>query len=140
MPLSGGSATVAHRLPQEVARAATRITDAPLARLDELCDAAHSPQATVGDQIMFNEEFHRVIIEAAESPRLSAAMRAVAGIPREFRTLFWASDQQRAQSLFCHRQILRGLESGQPRLAEAAMRMHIIGAAEFLTEVIDDDA
>ena len=44
-----------------------------------------------------------------------------------------------AQDLAVAEQRLRGLESGQPRLAEAAMRMHIIGAAEFLTEVIDDD-
>ena len=86
-----------------------------------------------------NEEFHRIIVAAAGSPRLEAAMRAVAGIPRAFRAAFWHDDAQRAQSLFCHRQIVRALEAGQPRLAEAAMRMHIIGAVEFLTEVIDDD-
>jgi DNA-binding FadR family transcriptional regulator len=79
-------------------------------------------------------------VVAAESPRLEAAMRAVAGIPRAFRAAFWHDDAQREQSLFCHRQIARALAARRPRLAEAAMRMHITGATDFLTEVIDDDA
>ena len=129
--------------PYAARRAATRIEAPALDRLRELSDLADArgaaDDAAVDDQMAFNEEFHRIIVAAAGSPRLEAAMRAVAGIPRVFRAAFWHDDAQRAQSLFCHRQILRGLESGQPRLAEAAMRMHIIGAAEFLTEVIDDE-
>ena len=66
-------------------------------------------------------------------------MRAVAGIPRVFRAAFWHDDAQRASRCSATGRSWRGLEAGQPRLAEAAMRMHIIGAAEFLTEVIDDD-
>src|ERR671929_81799 len=66
--------------------------------------------AAVEDQVALNEEFHRTIIAAAGSPRLEAALRAVAGIPRAFRTAFWHDDGQREQSLFCHRQILRALE------------------------------
>ena len=66
-------------------------------------------------------------------------MRAVAGIPRAFRAAFWHDDAQREQSLFCHRQIVHALGHRQPRLAEAAMQMHIVGAVEFLKEVIDDD-
>ena len=71
--------------------------------------------AAVADQIAFNEEFHRLIVEAAASPRLLAAMRAVAGIPRAFRTAFWASDEQRALSLFCHRELVAALRPGGRR-------------------------
>ena len=124
--------------PHAAARAATRIGPGSLDRLGELCDAARDPAATVADQIVFNEEFHRIIIEAAESPRLVAAMRAVAGIPREFRTAFWANDEQRAQSLFCHRELVAALDAKQPELAEAVMRMHILGARDFLWRVIHD--
>jgi len=92
----------------------------------------------VEDQVALNEEFHGIIVAAAGSPRLEAALRAVAGIPRAFRAAFWHDDAQRAQSLFCHRQIVHALEHRQPRLAEAAMQMHIVGAVEFLKEVIDD--
>jgi DNA-binding GntR family transcriptional regulator len=129
--------------PYAARRAATRIAAADLDRLRELCDLADARGAadddSVGAQMAFNEEFHRIVLTAAQSPRLEAAMRAVAGIPRVFRATFWHDDAQREQSLFCHRQIVRALEAGQPRLAEAAMRLHIVGATEFLTEVIDDD-
>jgi DNA-binding GntR family transcriptional regulator len=121
--------------PRAAARAATRIEPPALARLHELCRLAEV--ASVADQIAYNEEFHRIIADAARSPRLLAALRAVAGIPRAFRTAFWANDQQRAQSLFCHRELVAALEGGRPELAEAVMRMHILGAREFLLEVVD---
>jgi DNA-binding GntR family transcriptional regulator len=130
--------------PHAARRAATRIGRDELARLSEICTAAEARGAAddeaVEDQVALNEEFHRIVIAAAGSPRLEAALRAVAGIPRAFRAAFWHDDAQREQSLFCHRQIVHALERRQPRLAEAVMRMHIVGAIEFLTEVIDDDA
>ena len=130
--------------PYAARRAATRIEAADLARLDEICDLADArgaaDDAAVEDQVALNEEFHRIVVAAAGSPRLEAALRAVAGIPRAFRAAFWHDDAQREQSLFCHRQLVRALGGGQPRLAEAVMRMHIVGAIEFLAEVIHDDA
>src|SRR3954471_13628191 len=129
--------------PYAARRAATRITAQDLARLREVCDRADARGAAddtaVEDQVALNEEFHRLVLAAAESPRLEAALRAVAGIPRAFRAAFWHDDAQREQSLFCHRQIVHALERRQPRLAESVMRMHIVGAIEFLTEVIDDE-
>jgi DNA-binding GntR family transcriptional regulator len=129
--------------PHAARRAATRIGADALARLRQICDRADARGAAdddaVEDQVALNEEFHRIIVTAAGSPRLEAALRAVAGIPRAFRAAFWHDDAQREQSLFCHRQIVHALERRQPRLAEAVMRMHIVGAIEFLTEVIDDD-
>ena len=70
--------------PAAAARAATRIDDDDIARLQELCDRAE--HASVDDQIAYNEDFHRIIVEAAESPRLTVAMRAASGIPRAFRS------------------------------------------------------
>lgn len=129
--------------PHAARRAATRIGRDALARLNEICAAADARGAAddeaVEDQVALNEEFHRIVVTAAGSPRLEAALRAVAGIPRAFRAAFWHDDAQREQSLFCHRQIVHALEHRQPRLAEAVMRMHIVGAVEFLTEVIDDE-
>jgi DNA-binding GntR family transcriptional regulator len=128
--------------PHAASRAATRIGPDELARLRAICTAAEArgadDDAAVEDQVALNEEFHAIVVTAAGSPRLEAALRAVAGIPRAFRAAFWHDDGQREQSLFCHRQIVHALEHRQPRLAEAVMRMHIVGAIEFLTEVIDD--
>jgi DNA-binding GntR family transcriptional regulator len=129
--------------PHAARRAATRIGRDDLARLNAICDEAEARGAAddeaVEDQVALNEEFHRIVVTAAASPRLEAAPRAVAGIPRAFRAAFWHDDAQREQSLFCHRQIVHALERRRPRLAEAVMRMHIVGAIEFLTEVIDDE-
>lgn len=112
--------------PHAAARAATRITPAQLARLHELCDAE--------DQLVANEAFHRTILEAAESPRLAVAMRAATGIPRAFRERFWHDERQREESLMCHRRLVTALEARDAQLAEAVMRMHILGAVAFLEE------
>jgi len=129
--------------PHAARRAATRIGPDELARLRAICTAAEArgadDDAAVEDQVALNEEFHRIVVTAAGSPRLEAALRAVAGIPRAFRAAFWHDDGQREQSLFCHRQVVHALEHRRPRLAEAVMRMHIVGAIEFLAEVIDDE-
>jgi DNA-binding GntR family transcriptional regulator len=129
--------------PYAARRAAERIGRDALAALEENCrraDALGGADArAVQGQIALNEEFHGVIVDAAESPRLEVAMRAVAGIPRVFRTVFWRDDAQRTQSLFCHRELVRALRSRQAGLAEAVMRMHVLGAKEFLIEVIRDE-
>jgi DNA-binding GntR family transcriptional regulator len=122
--------------PYAAARAATRIDADALRRLHEICDLAEarggaSPEA-IEDQLSFNDEFHSVIAAAAGSPRLLAARQSVAGIPWSFRASFWANDEQRAQSLFCHRELVGALERGRSDLAEAVMRMHMLGAHQFL--------
>src|SRR5262245_66007271 len=91
-------------------RAATRIEPAGVGRLVELCDLAEEPGATTDDHIAYNEEFHALIVAAAQSPRLLAALHGVAGIPRAFRAAFWADSAQLAQSMFCRRGLGRALE------------------------------
>ena len=115
--------------PAAAARAAQRISAPDLRRLDELCG-----DASVEEQIVNNEAFHRIILEAAGSPRLEVAMRAASGIPRAFRSVFWHDDRQRAESMLCHRRIVSACRAGDAQLAEAVMRMHILGAVAFLEE------
>jgi DNA-binding GntR family transcriptional regulator len=115
--------------PAAAARAATRIEPDEIARLKhELTD----DDAPVEHQIAANERFHRIIVEAARSPRLQSAMRAASGIPRSFRSSFWHDPEQRAESLLCHRRLIQAFEAKDPQLAEAVMRMHILGAVAFL--------
>ncbi|MEI7625301.1 MAG: GntR family transcriptional regulator [Actinomycetota bacterium] len=127
--------------PHAAGRAATRIDQDDLMRLERICDRTESLTGFTPDDldshIAANEEFHQIVIDAAQSPRSAAAMSAVVGVPRAFRTAFWLSPEQRGQSLFCHRELLRALSASKAGLAESIMRMHIIGAREFLSEVID---
>src|SRR4051794_32659071 len=112
--------------PHAAARAATRIDPEALARLELLCDEP--------DQLIANEEFHRIILAAARSPRLIVAMRAGTGIPRAFRSAFWNDERQKAESLMCHRRLVSAFRAADLVLAEATMRMHILGALAFLEE------
>jgi DNA-binding GntR family transcriptional regulator len=121
--------------PAAAARAAARIGAADIERLQRNCDEAQRAGDDADVQIALNEEFHRIIGEAAESPRLAVAMRAVAGIPRAFRQVFWHSAEQRAESLLCHRRLVTAFRTRDAALAEAVMRMHIRGAVAFLEEV-----
>jgi DNA-binding GntR family transcriptional regulator len=115
--------------PAAAARAAQRISAPDIERLEALC-----ADASVEEQIVNNEAFHRIILEAAGSPRLEVAMRAASGIPRAFRSVFWHDDRQRAESMLCHRRIVSACRAGDAQLAEAVMRMHILGAVAFLEE------
>ena len=112
--------------PHGAARAATRIDASACARLEALCDEE--------DQLVANEEFHGIILEAAQSPRLMVAMRAATGIPRAFRSLFWHDERQKTESLMCHRRLVSAFGARDAQLAEATMRMHILGALAFLEE------
>jgi DNA-binding GntR family transcriptional regulator len=129
--------------PYGAACAAERIADGQLRRLRELCDLSEArdggSREAVEAQMALNEEFHGIIVEAAGSPRLLAAMQGVAGIPRVFRSTFWRTDEQRSRSLYCHREILYALEHHRPETARAAMRLHMQQALEFLIDMMPKD-
>jgi len=123
------------------ALAATRITAEQLVELDAACHRAegltgHSAR-TVDTLIATNDDFHRIVIAAAGSPRLSGALRTVAGIPRPFKTVFWNDAAERTRSLAAHREIVASLRAGSADRAESAMRLHVMNARDFLTEVMD---
>ncbi|MDA0174817.1 GntR family transcriptional regulator [Solirubrobacter taibaiensis] len=112
--------------PRAAALATPRISEQDIEALHALCDAE--------DHMAANEAFHRIILEAAGSPRLLDAMRAATGIPRTFRSVFWHDERQREESLMCHRRLVAAFNARDAELAEAVMRMHILGAIAFLEE------
>ena len=112
--------------PRAAALATPRISEQEIEALHALCEAE--------DHMAANEAFHRIILEAAGSPRLLDAMRAATGIPRTFRSVFWHDERQREESLMCHRRLVAAFNARDADLAEAVMRMHILGAIAFLEE------
>lgn len=125
--------------PRAAALAAERAAPEAVERLHELCRLSEAAtgrsREAVANQIAWNEEFHRVILDAAGSPRLAAAMRAVGAIPRAFRTAFWLDHHQRTLSQTCHRELAAAIAAGEADRAEAAMRMHIVSGRSYLSEV-----
>ena len=114
--------------PRAAALATPRISEQDIEALHALCEAE--------DHMAANEAFHRIILEAAGSPRLLDAMRAATGIPRTFRSVFWHDERQREESLevLPDRRLVGAFNARDADLAEAVMRMHILGAIAFLEE------
>jgi DNA-binding GntR family transcriptional regulator len=125
--------------PAAARRAAQRIREHQLDRLRALVALSDARggrgRGAIDDQLAWNEEFHAIVVEAAGSPRLSAALRATAGIPRSFRTAFWRDEGHRAFSQTCHRELVSALAAHSAERAEAVMRMHILRAKDALVAV-----
>ncbi len=126
--------------PHAASRGAMRVSPSQLARMRELCglsaELGTEEDEAVSDLLTLNDEFHAIILTAADSPRLEAAMSALVGIPRVYRATFWRDDHQRAQSQFCHEQLLTAFTAGNGELAGTVMRLHIQGAKVFLMDVM----
>jgi DNA-binding GntR family transcriptional regulator len=125
--------------PAAAARAALRAREHQLERLRELVTLSDARggrgRGAIDDQIAWNQELHAIVIEAADSPRLSAALRATAGIPRAFRSAFWRDDDHRSFSQMCHRELVSALGARSSERAEAVMRVHILQARDSLVAV-----
>jgi DNA-binding GntR family transcriptional regulator len=124
--------------PRLARRAAERVSRADVARLGELCDLSEqrggdSPRA-VEDQIAYNDEFHRIIVDAADSRPLSAALRAAGGVPSAFSTALWNRRSRLESSQFCHRQLALALAENKPDLAESVMHLHMVSAVDSFVE------
>ena len=88
--------------------------------------------ALVAESVDHPERYHRGNFVATLN--LLDAMRAATGIPRTFRSVFWHDERQREESLMCHRRLVAAFSARDAELAEAVMRMHILGAIAFLEE------
>jgi len=114
-------------------RAATRMDTSNWDRLAELVDAmealAASAQPDAREDIApLNDEFHRIILESAGSPRLQRLVSAIVQTPMTTRSFQRYDAQEMARSMSQHRDILRAIHEGDGTWAAATMRAHILAA------------
>jgi DNA-binding GntR family transcriptional regulator len=76
-----------------------------------------------------NSEFHRIILDAAMSPRLAAMAALVVEIPLILRTLARYSDQELLRSLQHHRELISAFEARDEDWARSVMRSHVHAAS-----------
>ena len=117
-------------------RAATRLTPEAIVRLKAL---AHEMEAAVAEgpgagamSARFtpaNAEFHRLIMEAADSPRLATMGGLVIEPPLVFRTLARYSKGELSRSMHHHRELIEAFETRDADWARSVMRSHIHAAA-----------
>ncbi|TMM50759.1 GntR family transcriptional regulator [Sulfitobacter sabulilitoris] len=114
-------------------RAAKMASAEDIAELKRLSDViwSHTPPTTPEDFTRIseaNEAFHRRIVEAARSPRLTALMSMAFDVGMVVRTYRRYSTRELERSAGHHREIAEAIAARSPDWAGAAMRTHIRAA------------
>ncbi|MGU3498661.1 GntR family transcriptional regulator [Mycobacterium sp. C31M] len=119
------------------ARAAKRISDADIERLEQL-NADHRRAVKAGDAATLERlghEFHRLINRSADSHRLAMLLGTIVRyLPNRFYAAF--SDQVDA-TVDIHPEIVDALRTRDARSARILMRDHILQEGEFVVQNLD---
>lgn len=113
--------------------AATRLTDAQLAELEESCDRYArlcEESESLPRLAEENFAFHGTIVRAAASERLAAMIGQVTALPLIYRSYMTYAAEHRASALADHRRILAALRERDPDGAETAMKAHVMWALD----------
>jgi DNA-binding GntR family transcriptional regulator len=126
-------------------RAAELIDTSSLARLRVLAAQMERAAADAGANLSVeftpaNAEFHRIILEAAMSPRLSAMAALVIEVPLTVRTLARYSRKDLARSMGHHRELIDALEARDGEWAASVMKSHILAAYQTLARLQPEEA
>ncbi|MCR9125607.1 MAG: GntR family transcriptional regulator [Rhodobacteraceae bacterium] len=115
---------------ERAARLATRADIDEIRRLSDVIAANTPPRNPEAYQAISeaNEAFHRKIVEAARSPRLTALMSMAFDVGMVVRTYRRYSETELRRSAGHHREISDAIAARAPEWAGAAMRTHIRAA------------
>jgi len=119
------------------ALAAERISDATVATLRTLARTMEVTLNEGGSQFLeriaqLNDNFHKSILAAADSPRLSRLMGQLVELPIVLRTFNCYSEDQLRRSLGHHIELVAAFEARDPAWAEAVMKAHVLSAKHAL--------
>lgn len=133
-------------------RAAKHATEADLAEMREIYTEmeAHTPPATEESyQVLTeaNERFHKIILRAAQSPRLTALMTMAFDVGMVVRTYRIYSSEDLLRSLHHHAELIDAIAAKAPDWAEKIMAAHLLAGAakvadranELATTRVDPD-
>lgn len=126
-------------------RAARLADEADIAELDRLSGeiARNTPPRDMAAYQRIseaNEAFHRRIVEAARSPRLTAMMSMAFDVGMVVRTYRRYTEAELIRSARHHREIYEAIAARAPDWAAAAMRTHIRAAEAAASKSLDRPA
>lgn len=123
------------------ARAATRIAPDQIAELENLADRMEALEEGgvegATEAAGANSRFHRIILEAARSPRLVSVASQVIEAPLVLRTLARYSPAERARSMAHHRELIEAFRARDSQWAQAVMISHIKAAFTAIRRDMD---
>ena len=102
--------------------------DALTTRMEEITPPKTPPELQEIAEI--NAEFHRIISEAAQSPRLMAVLQMAVDVGLVARTYHVFTDADYIRSARHHRELVDAIRTGSSRWAESVMSSHILAAAQ----------
>ncbi len=115
-------------------RATPRRTPEVIDELTGICDEMESVFArssngrSLQSLATANRRFHRIIMEAAESPRLLSMIDSLTHVPVVMQTFTQYSQHALQRSLHHHREIVDAMTAGDSDWAGSIMRAHILAA------------
>ncbi|MFT5364034.1 MAG: DNA-binding GntR family transcriptional regulator [Dinoroseobacter sp.] len=123
---------------QRAARLATEDDIASLRRIHAAMKADTPPEDEAAYQRLTaaNEEFHRTIVAAARSPRLTALMATALDVSMVVRTYSMFSEKDLQRSLNHHEEIIQAIEACAPEWASSVMSAHLLAGAARVAEQI----
>jgi DNA-binding GntR family transcriptional regulator len=86
-----------------------------------------------------NLVFHKVVLDATQSPSLNTLVGAVTQIPLVYRVYIWYSEGAKRTSLYYHREIADAIANRAAGPAEKLMREHIMEARTVLVARLEAD-
>lgn len=123
---------------QRAARLATEADIAELRRIHAAMKVDTPPSDADAYQRLTaaNEAFHRTIVGAARSPRLTALMTTALDVSMVVRTYSMFSQEDLQRSLNHHQEIIQAIEARAPEWAASVMSAHLLaGAARVATRI-----
>jgi len=119
-----------------------RVTEADLARLEELIDqmAAHSAEGAVREFFTANVSFHELVCELSGNPKLQEVHHRLEGEIGRFQNRTLALRGSMGDSLTEHRAILAAVRLRDADRAAALTADHIRVPAQRLQAALNDDA
>lgn len=125
-------------------RAAPRISTDAITLLDSLCDdmdaCAHRGDGVELAQLTdLNTRFHRTILEAADSPRLTSMLESLVQVSLMVRTFAKYSPEALLRSMSHHRELTVAMRVRSPEWAAAVMQTHVLAASSVLLDAATAD-
>lgn len=119
------------------ALAAERVDSATIATLRTLARTMEVTMREGGAHFLeriaeLNDNFHKTILAAADSPRLSRLMGQLVELPIVLRTFNCYSEEELRRSLGHHIELVAAFEAGDQVWAEAVMKAHVLSAKHAL--------
>jgi DNA-binding GntR family transcriptional regulator len=120
-------------------RAASRVTMNDVDALEGLCEEMDACAVDGSDDALdrlaeLNGAFHQRIVDAADSPRLTALLGAVVQVPLAVRTFHRYSPDALRRSSGHHRELTEAFRAKSPDWACSVMQSHILAARSVLLE------